>query len=385
MAAAAEPHRYAMRRAFVYRLYPTKKQTLALTAQLDATRHLYNAALEQRRLIWQSRRKTLSVYEQKRELPDLRRSGPSGLGLVHTHACQEVLFRLDRAFRAFFWRVKTGDTPGYPRFKGRDRWDSLVFSEHGNGAALVDGCLRVFGIGHVKLKLHRPIAGTIKTVTLKRSCRGHWSAIFSCADVPARAFAEATAEVGIDVGLTSFATLSTGEQVENPRWYRQTEAKLADAQRVLSAKARGTGARRNARQRVARLHEKAREQRRDFHHKLAHRLVREHELIAVEGLKTKDLIAQSSTGLAKSITDAAWARFLTILGAKAAEAGRSFVTVPPRGTSSTCSGCGRVEPKALSERAHCCPCGLVLNRDHNAALNILRLGRSRREAADAVA
>jgi putative transposase len=136
---------------------------------------------------------------------------------------------------------------------------------------------------------------------------------------------------------------------------------------------------------VARLHEKAREQRRDFHHKLAHRLVREHELIAVEGLKTKDLIAQSSTGLAKSITDAAWARFLTILGAKAAEAGRSFVTVSPRGTSSTCSGCGRVEPKALLERAHRCPCGLVLDRDHNAALNILRLGRSRREAADAVA
>ena len=127
MAAAAEPHRYAMRRAFVYRLYPTKKQTVALTAQLDATRHLYNAALEQRRLIWQSRRKTLSVYEQKRELPDLRRSDPSGLGLVHTHACQEVLFRLDRAFGAFFRRVKTGDTPGYPRFKGRDRWDSLVF------------------------------------------------------------------------------------------------------------------------------------------------------------------------------------------------------------------------------------------------------------------
>ena len=373
-----------MRRAFIYRLYPTRRQTEALEAQLNATRRLYNAGLEQRRTVWQSRRQNISVYMQLRELPELRRAEPD-LGAVHAHACQTTLQRLDLAFRAFFRRVRTGATPGYPRFKARDRWDSLVFKEYGNGAALVDGRLRVFGVGHIKLKQHRPITGHMKTVTLKRSCRGHWAAIFSCDAVPARAFPAATAEVGIDMGLTHFATLSTGEQVENPRWYRRTEAHLVDAQRVLSAKTRGTRARRKARQHVARLHEKAREQRRDFHHKTALRFVREFGAIAVEDLDTRGLVAQSPTGLAKSIHDAAWGRFLAILGAKAAEAARRFATVPPRGTSSTCSGCGRVEPKALSERVHACPCGLVLDRDENAARNVLRLGRSRWEAADAVA
>ena len=376
--------RPAGRRAFVYRLYPTRRQAEALEGQLTATRHLYNAALEQRRTIWQSRRESISVYRQLRELPDLRRAEPD-LGTVHSHLCQTTLQRLDGAFRAFFRRLKAGEVPGYPRFKARDRWDSLVFKEYGNGALIVDGRLRVFGVGHIKLKLHRPIAGTIKTVTLKRDARGRWAAIFSCDAVPARPFPDATAEVGIDVGLTHFATLSTGEAIDNPRWYRQTEARLIEAQRMLSAKTKGTAARRTARHRVARLHEKAREQRRDFHHKTALRLVREHGSIAVEDLDTKSLIAQSTTELAKSIHDAAWGRFLAILGGKAAEAARRFAQVPPRGTSATCSGCGRVEQKALSERVHRCPCGLVLDRDENAARNILRLGRSRWEAADAVA
>lgn len=373
-----------MRRAFVYRLYPTQRQAEALDAQLHATRRLYNAALEQRRTVWQSRKVSVSVYHQLRELPEVRKAEPD-LGAVHAHVCQTTLQRLDLAFRAFFRRVKAGDTPGYPRFKAQDRWDSLVFKEYGNGAALVDGHLRIFKIGHLKMKLHRPIAGTIKTVTLKRSCRDHWSAIFSCDAVPARAFPVASAEVGIDMGLTAFATLSTGEQIENPRWYRQAEDNLGAAQEVLSAKTKGTSARRKARQRVARLHEKAREQRRDFHHKTALRLVRAHADLAVEDLDTKGLVEKSSTGLAKSIHDAAWGRFLSILGAKAEEAGRRFVKVPPRGTSSTCSGCGRVQAKTLSERVHACPCGLVLDRDHNAALNVLRLGRSRWETADAVA
>ena len=373
-----------MRKAFSYQLYPTRRQTEALEAQLTATRRLYNAALEQRRTIWHSRRESISVYQQLRELPDLRRAEPD-LGAVHAHACQTTLQRLDAAFRAFFRRVKAKETPGYPRFKGRDRWDSLVFKEYGNGALIVDGRLRIFGIGHVKLKLHRPITGTIKTVTLKRDVRGRWAVIFSCADVPARMFPKANADVGIDMGLTAFATLSTGEAIDNPRWYRQTEASLAAAQRDLAAKRPGTSARRRARHRVARLHEKAREQRRDFHHKTALRLVRAHGAIAVEDLDIRGLIVRSPTGLTKSIHDAAWGRFLAILGAKAAEAARRFVKVPPRGTSSTCSGCGRVEPKALSERVHACPCGLVLDRDHNAALNILRAGRARWEAADAVA
>jgi putative transposase len=374
-----------MRRAFVYRLYPTRRQGEALDMQLHATRRLYNAALEQRRTIWQNRRQGVSVYAQLRELPSVREAEPD-LAAVHAHVCQTTLQRLHGAFTAFFRRLKSDETPGYPRFKARDRWDSLVFKEYGNGALIVDGRLRVFGIGHVKLKLHRPIDGTIKTVTLKRDARGRWAAIFSCDAVPARPYpAAVAAEIGLDMGLTTFATLSTGEAIDNPRWYRATEEKLGDAQRVLATRRRGTSARRKARGRVARLHEKIREQRHDFHHKTALRLVRAHASIAVEDLDIKGLIAQSTAGLAKSIHDAAWGGFLAILDAKAAEAGRRFAKVPPRGTSNTCSRCGRVEPKALWEREHRCPCGLVLGRDHNAALNVLRLGRSRWEVADAIA
>ena len=178
------------------------------------------------------------------------------------------------------------------------------------------------------------------------------------------------------MGLTSFLTASTGEQVDNPRWYRKTADALGAAQQKLSAKTRGTAARRKAKTVVSRLHDKAREQRRDFQHKLAHRIVSENALIAVEDLRPKDLIEKSSTGLSKSITDAAWKSFLTILEAKAVEAGRRFVKVPPRGTSSTCSACGAFRQKNLSERVHKCECGVVLDRDFNAALNILALGRS---------
>ena len=373
-----------MRRAFVYRLYPTRRQAEALGAQLEATRQLYNAALEQRRAAWSLRRKSVSFLEQSRELPDLRRAEPS-LGAVHSHACQTTLWRLHRAFQAFFRRAKTGEKAGYPRFKAHERWDSIQFKEPGNGVAVVDGRLRVHGVGHVKVKWHRPVAGEVKTVALKRDARGRWSAVLSCDGVPARAFPEASAEVGIDMGLASFATLSTGKVIANPRWHRTAERRLADAQRELAQARSGTGARRRAHLCVARLHEKVREQRRDFHHKTALALVRVHGAIAVEDLEARDLIEHSPAGLSKSISDAGWGRFLSILGAKAEEAARRFERVPPRGTSSTCSGCGRMEPKALSDRVHRCPCGLVVGRDHNAALNILRLGRSRWGAANAVA
>lgn len=209
----------------------------------------------------------------------------------------------------------------------------------------------------------------------------HWYAIFSCDKVPARTYPAATAEVGIDVGLESFATLSTGEKIENPRWYRKTEKRLKNAQCELSREKRGSKRRQKSKHRVARLHAKAANQRRDFQHKLAHQIVSANAFISVEDLAVKEMAEKSSTGLAKSIQDAAWARFLSILGAKAEEAARRFVRVPPRGTSSTCSRCGAFRQKTLSERLHVCPCGLVLDRDLNASINILRLGRSLQAAS----
>jgi putative transposase len=365
-----------MRRTFRYRLYPNRTQARALEALLDGARGLYNAALEQRRTEWQWHRHGVRYLDQAKELKAARNTDPV-LALLNYSSCQDVLRRLDKAFSAFFRRCKSGETPGYPRFKGKDRFNSVTFPKHGDGIKLGLSKLYVQNVGPIRIKLHRPIEGKLKTVTLRREASGHWYACCSCDEVPARTYAEPIhAEVGIDMGLTTFATLSNGEEVENPRWYRKTEERLAEAQRLLATKQKGTSARRKAKGRVARLHEKASEQRRDFQHKLAHRLVSENALIAVEDLKPSEMLGRSS-GLTKSILDAAWRAFLTILSAKAEEAGRTFVKVPPRGTSSTCSGCGAVRQKALGERVHRCEvCGLVVGRDLNAALNILALGRS---------
>jgi putative transposase len=363
-----------MRRAFRYRLYPNRTQARALQALLIGARWLYNAALEQRRTEYQSHRRSIRYLDQAQELKAARDACET-LSLLNYSACQDVLRRLDKAFTAFFRRCRTGESPGYPRFRGADRFDSVTFPKHGDGIKLGLKKLYVQSIGAVRIKLHRPVEGEIKTATLRREASGRWYVCLSCDDVPTRAYPPATSEVGIDVGLTSFATLSSGEQVSNPRWYRATEGRLGEAQRVLSAKRKSTSARRKARLRVTRLHEKAKEQRRDFQHKLAHRIVSENSLIAVEDLKPSDMLGRSS-GLTKSILDAAWCAFLTILSAKAEEAGRTFVRVPPRGTSSTCSRCGTFRQKTLAERVHRCDCGLVIDRDVNAATNILALGRS---------
>ena len=188
-------------------------------------------------------------------------------------------------------------------------------------------------------------------------------------------------EVGIDVGLESFATLSTGDKIANPRWYRKTECKLRHAQRDLARKKKRSGNYNNAKKRISRLHAKAANQRRDFQHKLANRIVSENRLISVEDLATKEMAEKGSAGMSKSILDAGWAQFLAILAYKAEEAGRRFVRVPPKGTSSTCFQRGAYRKKPLSEREHRCSCGLVLDRDLHASLNILRLGRSLRDSA----
>jgi putative transposase len=212
---------------------------------------------------------------------------------------------------------------------------------------------------------------------------GKWYAVLSSDGVESRKVLHPMPdrEVGIDLGLDSYATLSTGEKVPNPRWYRKTEEKLACAQRELSRKERGSPRRAKAKLKVARLHEKARREREDFQHKLANRLVSEHRLIAAEGLEIQNLIKKCTTGLSKSIQDAAWGSFLSKLAVKAEEAGRRFVKVPPGGTSSTCWACGAIRPKELSERFHECPCGFRVDRDLNASLNILRLGRSLQASA----
>lgn len=362
-----------MRKAFKYRLFTNRSQELALDAMLGQHRRLYNLALRERRSVYESEERSVSYGEQSGRFKGSRKTSP-GFASLNFSSAQATLRRLDKAFKAFFRRCKSGDAPGYPRFKPEDRFRTIEFPSYGDGCRLKDrGRLYLQNIGHIKVKLHRAIEGTIKTVSVKRQC-GKWYVVFSCdlGDAP-EATGEGT-EVGIDLGLKSFLVTSNGESVEPPRYYRKSQKKLRVAQRSVSRKKKGSKRRSKAREQVARLHEKTANQRRDFHHKESRKLVDAHGLIAHEALNIKGI---ARTRLAKSTHDAGWSQFLNILGQKAEEAAVQVVAVDPRNTTQTCSACGALPEvkKTLSDRMHVCPCGYVADRDLNAALNILKLGQ----------
>jgi putative transposase len=270
---------------------------------------------------------------------------------------------------------KAGQTPGFPRYQGRNRWHSFTYKEFGNGARLDNGFLVLSKIGRIAVRWSRPIEGTPKTVTISREADG-WYVCFSCADIPIQLLPLTGQETGIDLGLESFATLADGTIIHNPRCYRRAERRLKTAQRRVSRRKKGSNRRRKAVKLLAKVHLKVKRQRTDFHHKTALKLVQTNDTIYHEDLQTANMIKNHH--LAKSICDAGWSAFLSILTAKAAYAGRRVVAVPPAYTSQTCSGCGVIVSKGLSVRWHECPdCGASLHRDHNAAKNIERLGQSR--------
>jgi putative transposase len=370
----------SMRKTFKYKLKPTPEQERRLEGVLWACRALYNTALEQRQIAYQRRGVTLSAYEQSRELPDIRAT-LSDYAAISAQVLQDVLARLDRAFQEFFRRVREGQTPGYPRFQGRNRYNSLTYKqvgEHG-GARLDNGLLVLSKIGRVAVRWSRPIEGTPKTATISREADG-WYACISCADVPMQPLESSGQETGIDVGLESFATLADGTMIHNPRCYRRAEHRLKAAQRKVARRKKGSNRRRKAVKLLTKAHQTVKRQRRDFQHKTARQLVRDHDVIYLEDLHVANMVRNKH--LAKSISDAGWNAFRTILAFKAAYAGKRVVAVPPAYTSQSCSGCGVVVQKGLSVRWHSCPeCGTSLHRDHNAALNILRLGQQGQESA----
>jgi putative transposase len=358
-----------MRKTYKYRLYPTTVQTEALENQLAEACRLYNAALQERRDAYHATGEALTYYDQANQLKAIRAEG--ACELANFSACQDVLRRVDKTFQAFFRRVKNGQKAGYPRFKSRRRFDSYTFPSYGDGCTLTGSRLYLQGIGHVKVKLHRPVKGGIKTVTVKREA-GKWFVCFSVAYV-AQPLPENETAVGLDVGLLAFATLSDGTTIDNPRCYRKAQAKLRRAQRRVARRTRGSHNRRKAVVLLQKAHAHVRHQRADFHHKTARSLVNTYGVIAVEDLNIKGL---ASGKLAKSVTDAGWSAFIKKLDDKAAEAGVRLVKVNPRGTSQACL-CGAPVPKTLSQRWHQCEvCGLSAARDHVSAQLILGLGLS---------
>jgi putative transposase len=359
-----------LRKNFKYRLYPTEAQRGALDHQLAEACRLYNAAMQERRDAYKIVGESINYYDQANQLKEIRANGD--LELANFSCCQDVLRRVDKTFKAFFRRVEAGEKPGYPRFRSVSRYDSITFPSYRDGCKSLDnGKLRLQGVGEVKLKLHRPIEGEIKTVTIKREA-ARWQAVFSV-ECEAKPLHESTQSTGIDVGLNAFATLSDGREIENPWYFKKAQAKLRRAQRKVARRKRGSNNRKKAVRELQRAHGHVRNQREDFAHKVSRRLVNLFGLIVIEQLNIKGLAAGM---LAKSVNDAGWSSFIAKLTYKAEEAGRVLMKVDPRGTSQRCI-CGAPNPKRLSHRWHQCDsCGLSVARDHASALEILRLGLS---------
>jgi putative transposase len=363
-------------KTFKEKLRPTPAQERALEEVLWRCRDLYNAALEQRITAWQRRRVSLSRYEQEAELKDIRATFPE-YAAIHSHMLQDVLARLDKTYQAFFRRIQRGEKAGFPRFKGRTRFHSFTFKEYGNGARLDNGFLVLSKIGRISVHWSRLIEGTPKTITVSKEADG-WYVAISCAVVPGHALPSTGQETGIDLGLESFATLANGQRICAPSYYRKAQAYLRRCQRRVARRQKGSHRRRKAGALLAKAQQHIARQQRDFHHKEAHKLVQAYDVIYHEDLRVANMVRNHS--LAKSISDAGWSAFLAILAFKAAGARKRVVAVNPAFTSQRCSGpgCGAVVSKGLSVRWHMCPeCGASLHRDHNAALNILRLGQER--------
>ena len=341
----------------------------------------YNAALEQRIWLWKTRGVSITCSQQQAELPDLKTALPDYTA-IHSQVLQDVLTRLDRADQAFFRRVKAGEKPGFPRFQGRYRYHSFTYKQFGNGARFDNGFLVLSKIGRVAVRWSRPLHGTPKTVTSAREADG-WYACLSCEGVPTQPLPMTGRETGIDVGVKVFLVTAQGLVVENPRHFRTGERRVAKADKAVARCQKGSHGRRKALARRAKAYQHVKRQRLDFHHKVALQLLRDNDTIYLEELQVANLVRNKR--LAKSINDAGWGQFRTILEAKVACAGRRVVAIPAHYTSQDCSGCGERVPKSLSVRTHGCPaCGLVIDRDKNAAINILRAGQARgaRSSAD---
>lgn len=372
-----------MKKTYRYRLLGSKLTFSEADKWLLLCRRLYNAALEQRISSYRQKKETISCYSQINQLPELRAEFPEYQS-VGSQVLQDVIERLDRAYKAFFRRVKSGNgKAGFPRFRGRDRYDSFTLKQA--GWKLEGRYLFIRNVGKFKLRLSRPIEGTIKTVTIRREVTGKWYVCFSCDNVPERRLPESDKAVGIDVGIKSFLVDSEGNSVDSPAYFRQSESLLRVRQRSLFRRVKGSNGRKQARVLVAKAHDKVKNQRKDFLHKVANEYIKKYGTICVEDLNIKGMVRNHH--LAKSISDASWGMFIGLVEYKAAEAGRNLIRIPRfEPSSKTCSECGAINQELeLSDRQWVCKsCGVLHDRDYNAAKNIRRVGQALQEVTYAV-
>jgi putative transposase len=356
-----------MKTAYKFRMYPNKQQEAQLDVTLETCRHLYNTALADRKYCHEQEGISRSYEDQAATLTLEKKDGR---WQVFSQVSQDVLKRVDKAFKAFFRRVKAGEKPGYPRFKGVGWYKSFTYPQV--GFKLEGSKLTLSKIGSVRIFQHRDIEGKIKTCTIKKDHLGHWYAtiVSDVVDVPQ---VEPKIALGVDVGLKSLVALSTGDTIQYPRYYVQSQAKLAVAQRNLSRKKNGSANRRKAKIKVAKISQRVQYLRDEFLHQVSRKLVDSADLIVFENLNIQSMLTNHN--LAKHIQDHAWGKLIRFTQSKAAKAGKVVELVDARYTSQKCFQCGIIVPKTLAERVHRCPnCGLEMDRDINASLNIRTLG-----------
>jgi len=355
---------------FKYRLYPSKTQIGILEEQLELCRQAHNWLLESCKETYKETGKTLSQFDLNKSLICLKTQRPE-IAKVHSQVLQNISKRIKDGYTNFFARRRAGLKAGLPRFKKYGTYRSITYPQSGFNVKAKK--LYLSKIGEIRIRQHRELRGEVKTLTVKRMPSGRWYACFSCIVEPHHKD-KPLKDVGIDVGLNSYAVLSDGTRIGNPRFYRKSEKRLAHLQRNLSRKKRGSNNRNKARVKVARLHEYIRNQRNDFLHKASRRIADTYGTVYVEDLKIRYMVRNHC--LAKSISDAGWGTFVNMISYKAESAGGRLIQVNPRNTTQNCSQCGDYVKKTLSDRVHECPsCGLVMDRDLNASMNVLKIGQ----------
>lgn len=365
-----------MQLRYQFRLYPTRGQQQALARTFGCARVVYNDALRARETARSEGLPFPKTGDLSKTLITEAKSTPerAWLGEASAVVLQQSLRDLDAAYRNFFDGLK-GKRPrmGAPRFKSRkDTRQSVRFTANARWLITPGRKLRLPKIGDLRVKWSRTLPSTPSTVTVVKDSAGRYFASFIVETGPAEILPETTPELGIDLGLTHFAVLSDGTKIDSPRFLRRAEKRLKKTQRALSRKEKGSRNRDKARVRVARAHARVADARREFHHQLSTRLIRENQAVAVEDLAVKGL---ARTRLAKSVHDAGWSTFVSMLEYKAARYGRTFVKIGRfEPTSQVCSRCGVKDgPKPLNVRAWTCSeCGAVLDRDINAAVNVAK-------------
>lgn len=357
-----------MHKTFTLRLRPNKTQITMFEYILDYNCETYNAALQERKEAWTLEKKSIDYYHQCHELVLLQKCD-SRFQIISTEIQRDPLYRLHKHYADFYRRCRRGEKPGFPRFRSRKRYNTFSF---GGYIRIKNNKILIPKLGYIKFKNSQQIIGTPKLVIVKQ-IGDNW-VIRLCCDlgvIPPRK--QIDSDVGIDLGINKFLTLSNGSAIDNPRFLRNCEKQLAKSQQELARKKWRSKNRIKAKEHMRRAYQRLRNTRQNFLHHISKQLVSTYDLIVYEDLKIANMV-RSHFG--KSIMDAAWGILIKQLIYKAEYAGKWLVPVNPKNTTRTCSQCGKIVKKEIWERTHNCECGLTLDRDHNAAINILRLGRS---------